>query len=262
MLSIFEFGSKLLETEDLDPVYVTLWKSDLKKAQLDRLILAYSCFYHLGAAAKISEFSGGKFWGVLKEAALNKELKWPRGSERRHFRGKAATDSVKNLADNWGKPEDVVEYWWGRGDATSLAEFSLRVREVRNFGPWIAFKLADIGERLGHPISFEDCNLQIYDEPRKGAALYLYNNQDHKITKEDLSFVIEKLEVKFREFKAPPRYERKVNVQEVESILCKYKSYYNGHYKVGEDILHIRQHLAGWGSTAALLLKNMPKEII
>ena len=41
---------------------------------------------------------------------------------------------------------------------------------------------------------------------------------------------------------APPEYEREINMQEIETCLCKYHSYYHGHYKAGEDIerLHMR----------------------
>ena len=32
---------------------------------------------------------------------------------------------------------------------------------------------------------------------------------------------------------APPEYERAINMQEIETCLCKYHSYYHGHYKGG-----------------------------
>jgi hypothetical protein len=34
---------------------------------------------------------------------------------------------------------------------------------------------------------------------------------------------------------APPRRERLIGPQEAETILCKWKSYLNGHYQIGED---------------------------
>lgn len=39
-------------------------------------------------------------------------------------------------------------------------------------------------------------------------------------------------------------------VQEAETVLCKYKSYRNGHYFVGKDTKEIRYALKGWGATA------------
>jgi hypothetical protein len=36
--------------------------------------------------------------------------------------------------------------------------------------------------------------------------------------------------------RAPPGFERDINIQEIETILCKWKSYMKGHYQIGEDI--------------------------
>ena len=51
---------------------------------------------------------------------------------------------------------------------------------------------------------------------------------------------------------------RRVNVQEVETIFCKYKSHLKGHYPVGKDSEEIRHALEGWGDTAQELQKYIP----
>lgn len=263
MLNIFEFGSQLIETEDLDPVYVALWNAQLPGSQLRRIILAYSCLYHLGAAAKISEKTGTRYWDLLYEAAENVGLKWPRGGERRHFRGRAATEAVVDLRAKYRNPEFAVENWFEADTpATTFTSLSGRVREETLFGPWIAFKLADIAESLGWPVDFSNCELGIFKDPRQGAALYRFGDWKSSITDRELKEVISELVARFSgRFRAPPRFERKINVQEVESILCKWKSHYKGHYWVGKDIYEIRRHLVGWGKTAELLLEKMPKEV-
>jgi hypothetical protein len=38
---------------------------------------------------------------------------------------------------------------------------------------------------------------------------------------------------------APPARDRLVNVQECETVLCKYKSHINGHYPPGKDTLEV-----------------------
>ena len=50
-LSVYDFGAQLLETKDLDPVYVMLHEADLGKPTLYRWLIAYWAFYHCGTAA-------------------------------------------------------------------------------------------------------------------------------------------------------------------------------------------------------------------
>jgi hypothetical protein len=57
-----------------------------------------------------------------------------------------------------------------------------------------------------------------------------------------------------------------VNVQEIETIFCKYKSYVKGHYHVGKDIHEIREALiytqkySKRTGLANALLKAMPEK--
>lgn len=43
---------------------------------------------------------------------------------------------------------------------------------------------------------------------------------------------------------APPRFDRPLNVQEAETVLCKWKSYSGGHYEIGEDVAACREGLS------------------
>ena len=47
-------------------------------------------------------------------------------------------------------------------------------------------------------------------------------------------------------------YERPVGLQEVETILCKWKSHMNGHYPLNNDIMEIRHGLKDWLPVSAL----------
>ena len=91
-----DFGRRLVQTNDLDPVYVLLHNAPMSKEQLHQWLLAYWCFYHVGTASWIAQNSGG-FWNRMKTAAGSKE--YPRSSERRHFRGRNAANSVAYLED-------------------------------------------------------------------------------------------------------------------------------------------------------------------
>ena len=164
-LSTYEFGRELILTEDLDPVYVILYRAKLQETQLMRLLLAYWMFYSLGTAARCVE--DRCFYDNVDSAARNKD---PRGTERRHFRGEACFKSIAWFKKNFPKPEDAVR---SLKKYRSFLEVREAVMQWPLFGPWIAFKVADMLERvLGWPIDFSDCDLlSFYQEPKAGAEI-------------------------------------------------------------------------------------------
>lgn len=254
-MTLSDFGRALLETADLDPLYVVLYAAQLDDIRLGRFILAYSMVYHAGASAWAAEHKD--FWPAMEHLML----KGPRGTERRHWRADLARNTLERL--KMSKPEDVLWHWFrGRGDSdyferdgrvSTFADVFRRVQMWPGYGQWIAFKIADTAERVNYATvtDWRASALHIYSEPRKGAALYRYGDQDHYMSNDELSDIVNSLVYDFREFKAPPLYDRAVNVQEVETILCKWKSHMNGRYPVGKDTKEILHHLnSGWGELA------------
>lgn len=263
-----EFGTLLVQTQDLDPIYTAINGVKLKDATLHRMLVAYWCLYHLGVSAFIAEKSrsDSEFWENLMVAAVNKGLKWPRGSERRHWRGEQATKSARELAQRYQSTLELIDHWSAEPTFHGVTQC---VQSNRGFGPWIAFKVADMLERVLHvPVDFSTCELGFYSEPLKGAFLlkdgFLLDTQpsgEHgaSVVRE---VVKQLLASSFGQLKAPPDRKRKVNIQEIETLTCKYKSFYNGHYFVGKDITEVRHGLVGWGDLAQELLKHAPKEVL
>ena len=253
-MDIHEFGAALIKTEDLDPVYGGLYRAQLPEPQLCRLLLAYLSFYNLGVAAWLSEHEGGDYWAWMETAAANETPappggRWPRGSERRHFRGSKCIDAVKWFATRY-QPEVPV-----RSLATLPTEklIIVQVGKWPMFGGWAGFKAADLMERVyGAPIKFDPNLGLMYDSPR--AALNLLSGGAPQAFYNDLM-------THFSATKAPPRYDRYCNAQEVESILCKMGSMRSGHYWVGKDIKEVREALHGWGETAHQILNHMPPQV-
>lgn len=262
-LGITEFGGALLRTGDLDPVYVALYNSGLDSATLSRLCLAYWCFYHLGAAATLAEIkSPKKYWEKMMEAAINagEPKPWPRGAERRHFRGQQSIDAMKELVLKYKTPEHAVEGMLGVGGSTTYGSVATAAKSHRGFGDWIAFKIADMAERvLGYAVDFSDCHLGIYKDPRQGAALAFHTGGDGVVAGEPWKLPITDEQLRegvayyvkhFRSYECMPAHVpggwRKVNVQEVETIFCKWKSHVKGHYPVGKDTEEISHGLVEW----------------
>jgi len=234
---VLEFGNALVASGDLDPVYIYLEEKGYKDNHLKRWLLAYSMFYHVGVANYLSDFEGDDYW-----EAIGKDFKtFPRGEERRHFRTQAAIKSVTHMSEY--DPESIVDYWYKDLDFKDVIK---AVQTLPSYGPWIAFKLADMGERcLGLPIDFSECVLNFYREPRMGAALVFAGDPDYSIDGHEVLNVVDYIlsDLNEKDLMAPPRYDRRLNIQEAETILCKFKSYKKGHYYVGKDIDAVKKAL-------------------
>ncbi len=279
-LDIKEFGDRLIATRDLDPTYVGLRgmiQNELPDDQACRWLLAYWCFYHVGVASYISEYEGSDFWHFMKVAARNddpnmrpkiilgnpngvnagnKNDRWPRAAERRHFRGQKCVDAVEWLQSNNSYPEAWVRGLSGYG---TEKEVMAQVQTWPMFGPWIAFKAADMLERCcGYPVKFDPNLGLMYDEPRKALAM-LETHPDNEVANNNKAWWYQHLSDYFARTPAPPFGDRMCGPQEVETVLCKWKSYMGGHYHVGKDIHDHRNALVGWGQTAQLMLKYMPE---
>lgn len=285
-LSVEDFGKILLDSNDLDPVYVALYRmhSDdiLDMAQLSRWILAYSCLYHCGAASYLSEFEGDNFFSQLMTAAKNEDAapaptggRWPRGHERRHWRGGQAVASCQALHDRYGfKPElflaDIAGVGFGMQPSPEPVPFrviSQRVQALRGFGSWISFKLADMIDRLGlQRVSFTFDEVTVYKDPVQAAERLVRQRNGFpptaQVKPEAVKAVFAALEEHFADYPAPPLYDRPVGLQEVESILCKWKSHQNGHYPLYNDLTEIHSSLASWAEVsevARYFKASMPK---
>jgi hypothetical protein len=251
-LSVNDFADQLILTEDLDPVYPMLVRAELDPAQLDRWLVAYWAYYHVGVASWLSEFAGDAYWKQMLEAATNQTAsplggRWPRSPERRHFRGEKCVTSIQHLSSqtpsNWISPlrglktHEAVIHW---------------IRDWPQFGPWIAFKAADMLEVVcGAPIAFSRDIPLIYKEPR--GCLDLLTQE----TGASIRSVLDRLIEHVSQHDEPAAGRRKCGIQEAETVLCKYKSYRNGHYQVGKDTKEIRHALAGWGATADRLFQHI-----
>jgi hypothetical protein len=268
MHTVYSFGDELLRTQDLDPVYVALRNARLDAGTGARLCLAYWLFYHLGVAARLAECRNpSSFWHLLEQAAANHDRAWPRGTERRHFRGDLSITGVQELRKRYGARDAMyaVEGLLGIAtrsiDTMTFQSVANAAKEHYGFGDWIAFKVADMSERvLGYDTDFADCELGIYKDPRQGAALVATGDKNTPISNLELRHTCEVLVSYWQRqgAKAPPAYDRLVNIQEVETILCKYKSHRNGHYPVGKDTREIAHGLDGWGDLAQQLQKGLP----
>lgn len=249
------FGDELIRTGDLDPVYIAIYGANLPEWQKARVLVGYWMFYHLGVAAWLSEQEGRSFWHWAIVAAENVQAtptvggRWPRSAERRHFRGQKCVDAVTWLARR--EPEELIHSLERhRTEVDVMAE----VQQWPMFGPWIGFKAADMMERVwGSEVRFNPDIGLLYSEPRKALDM---------LDPENPQRVYQRISEHFESRPAPPRDDRPCGPQEVETVLCKWKSHIGGHYFVGKDIHEVREGLTQWGPTAERMKLAMPMRVV
>lgn len=277
-LEIEPFGRQLLRTGDLDPVYVALHQLQRDGAMLsparNRWLLSYWCFYHVGQACYMADINRpGLFWEAMLACASNVApaptgQRWQRGHERRHFRGVQGIKAVVELQNRYEKdPGLVVAEIMAAGH--TYREVSDAASKLRGFGPWISFKVADMIDRCtNHRVEFTPEQVfDMFEAPREAAftlwrqKMGLPSGAQPKDAPGTLREVYRYLENQFSDHRAPPKQDRPVGIQEIETILCKWQSHLNGHYPTDNDINEINGGLAPWQALspmAQLFRESMP----
>lgn len=261
-LAIEPFGRHLLRSGDLDPIYLALHRVEWDFAQKKRWLVAYWCFYSAAVASYLSTPGHeADFWQWMKKAAENTEPcvagRWPRGHERRHFRGAQGVRAVAELAERYPHPEQMVDALvLGGHHFKDVAQIAMG---HRGFGPWISFKICDMLDRcMSWQVLFDRDDVFMFDSPKEAALMLWAERAGYsgsvyvrpKDEKGAVNTVVDHLCQVFKSYKAPPLDDRPVNIQEVETILCKWKSHLSGHYPLNNDIDEINVGLRPWVTTS------------
>lgn len=243
-----DFGEDLILTYDLDPIYPMVAATDMDDDMRKRWCLAYWCYYHAGVSSIIAESNVGNFYNVMRSGVAHG---WPRGMERRYFYGDLANNTIDGL-EKFGSPEKVVDTMIQHSD---FGGANNAVQSFYGFGSWIAWKVADMADRvLQIDIDFSDTSLNMYKDPKQGAAYIFKGDKKYPITEAELDWVVWEMEAAFSGLYAPPFQDRRINIQEVETVLCKYKAHCYGFYPYGNDTIHVAKALEGWGDLAQSML--------
>lgn len=243
------WGRLLVQTDDHDPLYSGLARWDVSSARKMRYMLAYWQIYNVGAAWFISKFEGQHFWSWVQTAALNEtgpvrlgvceHERWPRAHERRHWRGQKCVDSVLWMRRRFPDPEAAVASLSACG---TLREVEAAVTQWPQFGPWIAFKAADMLERiLGWPIAFPPDIITFYRDPKKAADML------GELWGQEPQAASERLLAGLSDILVPGASPRHLGYQELETVLCKWKAAH-GYYRIGLDTRDHRAELEQWGA--------------
>lgn len=253
-MSIVDFGKSLIESEDLDPVYVALHNSDLSEDDIESFILAWLMYYHVGVACEIMQ-DDDIMESMMFVAEHNDE--YPRGNQRKHHRKQPAMNCILDMID---KCDDAAGFasWCLSGGVSARSIFG-KVCELVGWGPCMAWRVPDLYERLGiSSVKFYDDDTDLFFSagPLHGALLCCETYGLNPDPIDAHLYVMEHL----GHIKAPPGYERTINIQETETIFCKWKSHMSGRYDIGRDTERSKQQLI-WAENNNLamdLIKTLP----
>jgi len=240
-MDIFSFVQAKLKIDDVEPMYTAITRCKLPLITRQRLCFAEGLADHLGLAARMAE--AGNFWLGVKDFILQGQ----RGGARRHFRGAKALEALAVMERRF---PHVSEFFMQMpSDFFKAREY---IMSTPQFGPFSAFKLADMAERTCKTtVDFSDVGLRDFSKfPQRGAAL----------AAEYLGTTVDVLYTKMLHYKwdtlAPPAFDRPLNAQELETMFCNY-----GHSKwhpPGYEGQELRKLLAGYGPLAERIRKELP----
>lgn len=274
-MNIEEFGAHLLTTGDLDPVYIALNNSNLDSTMRNKWLLAYCAFYNCGFACWASEKEPFEFWYSLMKAAKNQlptpfGARWPRASERRHFRGDQAIQAIRD----WESRSVYARYPEAifsdiANNAPSFIAVANKAKELRSVGNWLSFKIVDLVDAcMQSPIDQSDIMSFMYDAPKQSLLrlwrenLKLPDSAKPRNERQTILEMVDYYKNIFKDFEVPHKPDQKIDMFCLETIFCKHQSHINGHYPLYKDIKEITHGLEDWlpySECARLFKSKMPR---
>ena len=130
-----------------------------------------------------------------------------------------------------------------------------RAKNHPQFGPWIAFKVADMLDAVvGVTVLQNDLSLFLYQTPRD----FICENLPDASPEQAMRWLADQL----GDCRIPHKPESPPDWFSLETVWCKHLSHRRGHYNVGHDTAEIKRGLMPWrkvSQTANEFLRCMPQ---
>jgi hypothetical protein len=171
-----------------------LERTPMSESKRMRFMVAWCTYYNPGIAAEACERTGGRFWDYL--------FTWyghaQRASERRHFRGDAGLKALRSWERQFPQPEKMIEHLQG----ATYFEVKRKAETVPQIGRYSP-KVPQEGAKLIAP------EASVADTYRAICAHL------HQFPTASMS---------------PPAHDRRMNMQEAETVCCVYHQMVGGGY--------------------------------
>lgn len=247
-----ECAQRLIETQELDPVYTMLCgaSKELDNGWLNKFCLYHLMFYDVGGAIHAAKLHDREFWPFVQ--TYYHTLR--RGQERRHFRGQNGLNSIASLMA--GPPPQLLVASL-RLDASSYEQVYNSIRaKYSGFGEYTCLKWADYLDHVFQtPVDFRNLHKYLFSGATAGLES-IWPGRSHQDSLAEITDYIS-------QFADPFSGRRKCGPSEAETVACGYKVYYvNTTFKFGYDTRLLHQTLTDVGGKyGSLLRKYAPKAI-
>jgi len=251
-----KFSHKMLETKDIDPVYPVLQELN-KGLMMDEqefwLSFLYVAWYNLPVGLTAYTKCPEPDLRILPKI----DWSWPTGIERRANRGGKVVFHIESYLKTVAEYGDQYVFYTKDLDFSKQADpeqnwriINTRLQTLHLNGRWAAYKHCEILRRVhGLPILAPDMGNAFSSGPRQGLALFYGEVEGNSPA------AIELLDEQALDLQARmAKWGVEVDIEELETLMCNWKSLVNGKYYIGHDIdelleqMHVGQE-RGWLST-------------
>lgn len=236
-----QFGKHLIGSKDIDPVYPVLRRLERGLTEEQKLWMSflYVGWYHLPVAAEVFDL----FPEPNRDLLNYINPKFPTGIERRAHRGGNIT---KHLEDFFSKIESAggIKWYFTNGlyhddHRQNWMVMNERLQQIHGNGRWAAYKHCEILRRVHHlPLEAPDMGNRFSSGPREGLAT-LYGPLEGQGDAVILTLDKQGLDLQRRLKKQGLA----VDIEQLETILCNWKSLVKGKYYVGHDIDEMQEQI-------------------
>ncbi len=258
-----KFSNAMLVTGDIDPVYPVLIHLTREMDKEDALWLSflYVAWYNLPVGATAFDLGSPS-----PELLPQIDWSWPTGIERRANRGGKVVFHIESYLKQVKEHGSQWQYYTAglNMEAKSLAHrqdnwriVNQRLQTIHLNGRWAAYKHCEIIRRVhGLPMEAPDMGNAFSSGPRQGLALFygeVEGNSPDAIALldrqgEDLIGRMDKWGVT-------------VDIEELETLMCNWKSLVNGKYYIGHDIDELLEQIHV-GTERGWLPEHVAQEIL
>lgn len=231
-----EFARHMVRSADIDPVYPVLRQLiadlELEEGEAEWLVVLYLAFYEVTSALTAFLAHPSPIGNTI--LSDREVLRLPTGIERRGLRG---GDTMQEHLLDWLSRFDGRSFfaaateWYGDDPYRNDSILSGYFQGVKYNGRWAAYKGTEVLHKvLDHPNAARDAGHENSTGPRQGLTLFFPVVKGQRPV--DIALLDRQTEV-LREATAVHGVE--LEVEELETLLCDFKSLAHGRYYVGHD---------------------------
>lgn len=241
-MTYLQFGDRMMRLSDHDFSHVVMANAPWTQEETERVFLAYRWFMHVGTACWLASVADiEQFWQRLESEYDT----LPRKIDRHQTRGARGWQTINYARQISSEPSEILDVWYPTG--SSFAYCYHELIKVPDWGPSNVWHGYDMAERVLRwrnlpGVTLKESEDYMYDYPWE--VLREYTDEEYPKSVD----VARRMLDEFAYLPAPPFGDRSINMQELETILCRFRKYRKNRYEFGKDKATVIKNLK-WRSS-------------